>query len=44
MVCDEAEVTTTWLHAVGLGLKFVTGEVEVDLLGAELEGMSSVCQ
>lgn len=41
MVGDEAQVFAARLHVAGFGLEFLAGLVEVELLGAEGEGVST---
>ena len=41
MVCDEAEVFAARLDAAGLGLEFFAVDMEIQLLVAEEQGISS---
>ena len=43
MLSNEAQICTAWLYALGLGLEFLAGLVEVDLLAAEGQCVSAVC-
>jgi hypothetical protein len=40
VLSDEAQVFAAWLHFGCFGLELVTGQVEVELLGAELESVA----
>ena len=42
MLRDEAQVSTAGLHFRSFGLELVPGQVEVDLLAAEFEGVAFV--
>lgn len=37
---DDTEISGSRLDSLGFWLEFLTGEMEVDLLGAEFEGMA----
>jgi len=40
MLGDETEVSASRLHILGFGLEFGAGLMEIDLLGAEGEGVA----
>jgi len=42
MLGNEAEITASWLYTLCLGLELVAGEVKVNLLAAELQGVARV--